>query len=433
MSKKVRKVSRIDDPNIEAQIDEIIRVVNSLDARTEDADAKATVNTQPRLVFREFPSDPVFGNCEFVYDVTLRWYKAEGAIMYEIRTDLNWGNESGRVYLGSALQYSFRPGQRHYTFYIKSINPAGKYSQGYDEIILEKPVPSIPNPPETMQFFSAVKIIPAPNHEQGILGHYAYVTIEGETDKVDIPIGSSHVYNAPSGTEMTIEMSAYDILGEGGKSAPLQATTAALVERDIPDWVKEPLENIEEQWVVETDAEGNIIGLVSVKDGEDKSHIAVLVDRFSIATPQGRKQIFVFDAQDQKLYLVGDLIAEGLIRATEVQAEVAKHLLLQAELAYLDEANVLHLRADKITVGGSASPSSVGIPLPKPSGSHVWHYDKHLSSTDGIGPTSANGALIVGGRGIAGGSLKLESGGAVAYALPDPVSSYTWAGFYEEG
>ena len=73
MSKKVRKVSRIDDPNIEAQIDEIIRVVNSLDARTEDADAKATVNTQPRLVFREFPSDPVFGNCEFVYDVTLRW------------------------------------------------------------------------------------------------------------------------------------------------------------------------------------------------------------------------------------------------------------------------------------------------------------------------------------------------------------------------
>jgi hypothetical protein len=109
-----------------------------------------------------------------------------------------------------------------------------------------------------------------------------------------------------------------------------------------------------------------------------------------------------------------------------------KSLLIQGEVAYLDEANVLHLRADKITVGGSASPSS-GIPLPKPSGSHVWHYDKHLSSTDGIGPTSANGALIVGGRGIAGGSLKLESGGAVAYALPGPVSSYTWAGFYEEG
>ena len=240
MSKKVRKVSRIDDPNIEAQIDEIIRVVNSLDARTEDADAKATVNTQPRLVFREFPSDPVFGNCEFVYDVTLRWYKAEGAIMYEIRTDLNWGNESGRVYLGSALQYSFRPGQRYYTFYIKSINPAGKYSQGYDEIILAKPVPSIPNPPEAMPFFSAVKIIPAPNHEQGILGHYAYVTIEGETDKVDIPIGSSHAYNAPSGTEMTIEMSAYDILGEGDKSAPVTASTLKLSDRDIPEEIIEP-------------------------------------------------------------------------------------------------------------------------------------------------------------------------------------------------
>ena len=65
MSKKVRKVSRIDDPNIEAQIDEIIRVVNSLEVRTEDADTKATVNTQPDGV-SGVPSDPVFGNCEFV-------------------------------------------------------------------------------------------------------------------------------------------------------------------------------------------------------------------------------------------------------------------------------------------------------------------------------------------------------------------------------
>ena len=180
-------------------------------------------------------------------------------------------------------------------------------------------------------------------------------------DKKAVIAGGDLTYPPPSGTTVTIQVAAYDILGEGGKSEPLQATTTALDEMDIPDWVKEPLENIEGKWVIDTDQDGNISGLVKVDDPEqDGSHIAILVDRFSIATPAGRKQIFAFDTGEQVLFINGDLVAEGLIRATEVQAEVAKHLLLQAELAYLDELTCFICEQTKSMVA-QLNPSSVGI------------------------------------------------------------------------
>ena len=182
-------------------------------------------------------------------------------------------------------------------------------------------------------------------------------------------------------------------------------------------------------------ADGTMVvtGIGAGFDEQGQSIVAVAADRFVVyPTAEGEGQYaYLIDTETGKVYVPGEMTVRGLLRATELQVDLAKALLLQAELAYLDEANVLHLRADKITVGGSASSSS-GIPLPKPAGAHVWHYDRHMSSTDGIGPTSASGAVVVGDGGVAGGSLKLESGGSVVYTLPGPVSGYTWAGFYEE-
>ena len=426
------------------------------------------------------PADPQWIGYHLSDALYLSWYKAEFATGYEIRTDLNWGSNTGLVFRGYAHTYAFVPLEREMILYIKSLNAVGKYSENYDTLNVSLPAPQAPDQPTVEAFFTALKIKPTPLSSPAVRGYYIYIAGDGIQDKVPVIAGGTLTYPLQSGTTVTIQVSAYDVLGEGGKSEPLQATTTALSELDIPDNIidetklTESLRQVIEEnklgdiphrlEIVEAELDEEIEGSVKsqvlqladeitlkvqrrtsdgklivtgmgVAIGEDEqSEVAVLADRFRILGDiEGESQpVFAVDTQTQKVYILGDLIAEGLIRATDVQAEVAKHLLLQAELAYLDEANVLHLRADKITVGGSASPSS-GIPLPKPSGSHVWHYDKHLSSTDGIGPTSANGALIVGGRGIAGGSLKLESGGAVAYALPGPVSSYTWAGFYEEG
>ncbi len=378
------------------------------------------------------PLNPVWSDYTLTNTLNLRWRRAEFASGYEIRTDLNWGELEGMIFRGYAHSFSFIPTEREMILYLRALNAIGEYSVGYDTLNVSLPAPDPPDQPTVEPYFNALKIHPTPLNNPAVMGYFVYVIGDGIDEKLAVIAGGHINYPAPSGTTVTIQISAYDIIGEGGKSEPLQATTTHLDRADFPEWVKQPLDNIAEQWVTETDESGNIIGLVKVEDGARDGHIAILADAFSIATPEGRQQIFVFDTQDKKLYLVGDLVAEGLIRATEVQAEVAKALLLQAELAYLDEANVLHLRADKITVGGSASPSS-GIPLPKPAGAHVWHYDRHMSSTDGIDPTSVSGAVIVGDGGVAGGSLKLESGGSVVYTLPGPVSSYTWAGFYEEG
>jgi hydrogenase maturation factor len=94
---------------------------------------------------------------------------------------------------------------------------------------------------------------------------------------------------------------------------------------------------------------------IGVAIGEDsQSEVAILADRFRIlGDVEGESQpVFAVDTQTQKIYILGDLIAEGLIRATEVQAEVAKALLMQAELGVFDEIHGLRIRADKITVGG---------------------------------------------------------------------------------
>jgi len=164
-------------------------------------------------------------------------------------------------------------------------------------------------------------------------------------------------------------------------------------------------------------------------DEQGQSVVPVLADRFMVVpTVEGEGQYaFLVDSDTGKVYIPGDLTVGGLLRATELQADLAKVLLLQAEVAFLDQANVLHLKADRISVG-----AGVGFAQTKPSG-HLWHFDRHLSSTDGIAPTAATGTSIVPDQGIAGGALEVASGGTVRYDLPMAMDTWTWAGFFSIG
>ena len=87
-------------------------------------------------------------------------------------------------------------------------------------------------------------------------------------------------YPAPSGTTLTIQVSAYDVIGEGDKSEPLQATTTHLDRIDFPDWVKEPIDNIAQEWVIETDEEATSSAWLKSKMERRKGHIAILADAF---------------------------------------------------------------------------------------------------------------------------------------------------------
>jgi hypothetical protein len=126
------------------------------------------------------------------------------------------------------------------------------------------------------------------------------------------------------------------------------------------------------------------------------------------------------DTQTNKVYVLGDLIAEGLLRATEVQAEVAKALLMQAELGVFDEIHGLRIRADKITVGGGAP----GLVIAKPSNSHLWHFDTSLESTDGIKPLEGAVATLRPNEGRFGGAVAVEEGTVNLHPNPNDWTQF---------
>ena len=396
------------------------------------------------------PSTPVFDTSEFITDVTLRWFPADHAASYELRTDQNWGNTSGLVYRGDANQHRFVPTQRTYTFYLRAINAKGQYSTNHATISLSKPTPATPDQPVVTTFFGALRITPIPIAEQGILGYWVYVKPQGQPEeKLFCAPGDALIYQAESGTTCDIQVSAFDVVGEGGKSTVLQATTTHLQNADAPpsgwgqnsleaslsqkiddakelglenaqliismnervegneNWIaqidlsseqirntvlyvndeEEGLEAIWSQviqlaneWTVKINAAGQVIGIGLAGAQEDEpSTLAVVADRFSIAHPDTDLAEIVFVVEEGSLHLKNNLIAEGSIRANQLETDITKTLLLQAELAFIDEADVLRLRVDRLTVGGGTA----GLTVAKPQGALLWHLDRSLMSTDG--------------------------------------------------
>lgn len=535
------------------------------------------------------PRDPEWLGWEFTSHVTISWKKADYAVGYEVRSNLNWGSAAGLIFKGYAHSHSFVPMSRNFDLYIRAYNAMDEPSVNYDTMEVLLPIPATPSLPAINSYFSALQIHVTPLPSPAILGYYVYLTKDGtqEIDKRVIRAGEHLTYQAPSGTTFEVQVSAFDVLGEGDKSAVLLATTNSLDILEIPEIPKTKLEeslrteidtagskadqamgdvgNLEtltneylnevnnaktrigeaEEWLgnldqdvdehgqliidlgealdnkveqtiydelagtVSThttdiqqnatdialkasqsdvnaltgrveDAEGQLDilpGQITLKasqsevdtltgevseqasqiellgneitlkvqkkvngelvvmgigvgfDEHGQSVVPVLADRFMVVpTVEGEGQYaFLVDSDTGKVYIPGDLTVGGLLRATGLQADLAKVLLLQAEVAFLDQANVLHLKADRISVG-----AGVGFAQTKPPG-HLWHFDRHLSSTDGVAPTQATGVSILPDQGIAGGALEVASGGAVRYDLPMAVSTWTWAGFFSIG
>lgn len=178
------------------------------------------------------PADPVWNSYALSDALHLTWYKAEHANGYEIREDLNWG-ASGMLYTGYDHEYSFVPTDREMILYLKAINAAGEYSEGYATLDVSLPAPAPPQMPALTPYFEAIKIDIAPLESFSIRGYNAYITIDdGEELKVPAP-SLSFAMPVPAGATMTVQVAAYDIIGEGGKSATVQATTQAKLDLDL--------------------------------------------------------------------------------------------------------------------------------------------------------------------------------------------------------
>jgi|LSQX01.1.fsa_nt_gb hypothetical protein len=516
-------------------------------------------NIEEVLSMHDAPDAPVWAaNCSYGTEIILAWNRAKRAVMYEIRSeDADWGEE-GYVWQGTSTMITLPARTRSETFYIKSINAAGIYSEQASAITLENEAPSAPVftlVPSTSGFTVLLS-----DTESDVVKVVLSIT---EVDEQQKPLGETvqrvceektYFFAAEPRTSWKVSAVAYDSIGAGEESAAKYVTVSGIDAWhiiDIPEHIVSPshlteslMEEIESAVdgvdyldgqmsearqrlsqaeselgsidgrvtytetkinelegeiatkVSQTDynalvgrvetAETNItqnaqaiatkasqssvdvlegrvsaaestitqqgnaissvvaevesidgrvetaesaitqlgneitlkvqvrqdgklviagIGMAVDEDGQ--SEVAMLADRFRVLTSVDgeMKSVFAVDTETGKVYVLGDLIATGLIRATEVQAEVAKHLLLAAEVATVDHLGALKIEAGAITVGGSAP----GIPLTKPEGAKLWHFDGSLVSTDGTAPESgAVATLRPDGR--FGGAVAVEEG-----------------------
>lgn len=97
-------------------------------------------------------------------------------------------------------------------------------------------------------------------------------------------------------------------------------------------------------------------GFVSGINEENESEFAVLADRFRVfgTTTSDGQAVFAVDTVTKKAYFLADLIVNGLVRATALEAEQLKTHMIQAGYAVFDEANILDLEARKILAAGGA-------------------------------------------------------------------------------
>ncbi len=221
-----------------------IKVVSESPRRVQEVFATAPTDVITIVGKQLKPANVVWGDCNFSDTVNLTWLPVLGKDIagYEVRLEnANWGalNEA-LVYRGSELEYHLTPTQRNYVFYIKAFDRHGNYSEQATSKSLSLPIPTTPSQPLVESFFNSIKISPIPLNNPAIKGYYVYVTEGTKTDKIPLLTGGVIAYALPVEATITIQVSAYDVLGEGAKCEPIQATTLPLQKTDIPDNIIDP-------------------------------------------------------------------------------------------------------------------------------------------------------------------------------------------------
>lgn len=225
------------------QINIKIEAFNDFDNVIDDSIVLWTV--QPKTTFP--PNDVTWGEAIFTNKVYLNWnpvnnYDLEG---YEVRTDTNFGSDDiGLVYRGKETHYTIQnPTQRSYTLYIKAFSWSKKYSTNATPLTIENTIPIAPPQPTITEFFGSLWIEVAPNGEIDIEKYNVYITPSdgagnptGTTEKIVLATAPNKItYEASPGQSFLIEIAAEDVLSEGLKSAPAEATTKHVEAPDIPD------------------------------------------------------------------------------------------------------------------------------------------------------------------------------------------------------
>ena len=348
------------------------------------------------------PNNVSIKNTSFEKQILIEWYSNVDADLdgYEVRSDENFGNDdSGLLYKGKGNRLTinefpvqgFAEGTRDFTFYIKAFNTSGIYSQLSEEINITKDAPSPPTV-NIDPFFEKLWIELTPPMDKSIVGFNVEI-IDTETNNVetfDVGFGERVTYNAKSQTEYDVRVRSYDVIGGGSWSSTYTTATQSL--NDIAQFAKsmQPPELVDDLPTL-PNSSYPVYSLVVLKS--DKKLYKNVGDSWTTN--------FDMDALNVFQNIVAATVIAGAVGTDELAAnsitadKVGSNEII-TELANIDQAVIDQLTVDSIEAGditvGSATTFEDGYNPYKnsekaikvmPEGSKLWHFDKHLTSTQG--------------------------------------------------
>lgn len=337
------------------------------------------------------PTKPTGFNGQIVYDTELWWDASEHAEHYELKILWNDGEPQQDTITVKSTRERITPikGIRVYDFEIRAVNREGVKS-AEETLNLSKSAPAAATPGllDVISFFSAIRGTVNASASSGITKYEVKYQIGTETPDSVFAEESERVYMpAESGTELKIQVRAYDVIGPGIWSTEQTATTSALTEitqfasslsppelvdilptlpdEDYPEEVlvvlttnKRLYRNYDSNWAdyvedlpVLPDVDYPVGSYVILKDTaevyENVADVWNLVDTV--------EQLTVFQN------VVAATVVAGAISAIEIAAEsiTAEHFgvgeleahVATIEEAFIDSAHVISLDANKITTG----------------------------------------------------------------------------------
>lgn len=328
----------------------------------------------------------IIDNCIFDDELVLEWEDLDNIKAYELRLDQNWGEETSNL-LYKGVNNTFRiksPTTRLYNFHLKSIDKSELYSIEHSSITMRNSYPKTPKPPIVTSFFGKLWIdvqdetVDNLSLGDDIKGYKLHVTpsdgsgnATDDTEIIDLATPSKITYSANVGQFFLIEVSAYDILGEGGKSSPIEVATSKINSlTDFADSIR-PIEIVDALPVLPDSKYPK--GVMVYLTTEDKIYTSDGSQWNSIQTEIGAGEITethiangaittdkilanaVTAGKIQAGAIGADEISANAITSTHVGANEIITDMANINQAVVDNLQAIEITAEMITVGSGTS------------------------------------------------------------------------------
>ncbi|MFP4017114.1 MAG: phage tail protein, partial [Halanaerobiales bacterium] len=319
------------------------------------------------------PSAPTLRNSSYTNEIIIELNTQPEADFrdFEFRLDENWGfddsnliarNDSttlrlGKDWITDLVDNEGENFARDFSIYVRARNNSNKYS---DTLTIDM-VNSKPNPPqlEAKAFFQAIWVDLLPENDPTIEGYNVYFDDGDTEEKVTLDTVNRITYSASAGDSYDIQTSAYDVIGEGDRSAIYSIEVRKI--DDIAEFAQElqPPELVSTLPTLPDDdyPEGALVVLTDAESEDYKKLHKNVSDSWTTD--------FNVDDLTKFQNVVAATVLAAAIGADEIASNeiIARHvgsneiITESANIAeaVIDSASIIDVEAGKVTVGGSGS------------------------------------------------------------------------------